>query len=171
MALFLPTAAVDKVLDITPKLIHAMKARAIILDVDNTLAIHGSQEPFKGTIEWTRAMRENGIDIIIMSNNFKRRVAPFAAKYGLPFMYLSLKPLPLAYHRAKRKMGVKRSDIVVVGDQVFTDVIGANLSFMKSILLVPTGKEKSMSFAVRRFLETPVRYIIKATKRGKEYFE
>ncbi|NLG93408.1 MAG: YqeG family HAD IIIA-type phosphatase [Clostridiales bacterium] len=171
MALFLPTAAVDKVLDITPELIRAMKARAIILDVDNTLAVHGSQEPFEGTIEWTRTMRENGIDIIIMSNNFKRRVAPFAAKYGLPFMYLSLKPLPLAYHRAIRRMGVKHSEVVVVGDQVFTDVIGANLSFMKSILLVPTGKEQSISFAIRRFLETPIRYIVKATKRGKEYFE
>lgn len=171
MALFLPTVAVDKVTDITPKLIRSMKARALILDVDNTLAIHGSPVPFEGTVEWTRHMRENGISIIIMSNNFKRRVEPFAAKYGLPCLSLSLKPIPLGYFRAIRKMGVKRSEVVVVGDQIFTDVIGSNLSFMKSILLVPTGKEKSFSFKIRRGLEKPIRYIIKATGRGKKYFD
>ena len=171
MALLLPTVAVDKVTDITPKLIRAMNARAIILDVDNTLAIHGSQVPFEGTIEWTRKMLENGISIIIMSNNFKKRVEPFAAKYGLPFLSLSLKPLPVAYYRAIHQMGVKRKEVVVVGDQVFTDVIGSNLAFMKSILLVPTGKEKSFSFAIRRSMEKPIRYIIKATGRGKKYFD
>ena len=171
MALFLPTVAVDKVTDITPELIKNMKASAIILDVDNTLAVHGSQIPFKGTIEWTRSMRKNDINILIMSNNFKKRVEPFEAQYGLPFMYLSLKPLPLGYFRAIYKMGVKRKDVVVVGDQIFTDVIGSNLAFMKSILLVPTGKEKSMSFLIRRSLEKPIRYIIKATNRGKKYFK
>nr|WP_319488003.1 YqeG family HAD IIIA-type phosphatase [uncultured Caproiciproducens sp.] len=171
MALFLPTVAVDKVTDITPELIRAMKVRAIILDVDNTLAVHGSQVPFDGTIEWSQFMLENGISIIIMSNNFRKRVEPFAAKYGLPFMSLSLKPIPFAYYRAIRKMGVKRKEVVVVGDQVFTDVIGSNLSFMKSILLVPMGKEKSFSFAIRRGLEKPIRYIIKATGRGKKYFD
>ncbi len=171
MALFLPTAAVDKVTDITPELIRAMKANSVILDVDNTLAIHGSQDPFEGTVEWTQYMRSHNINIIIMSNNSKERVAPFAAKYDLPFMYLSLKPIPIAYHLAVRKMGVRRRDAVVVGDQIFTDVIGANLAFMKSILLVPVGGETSLSFAIRRGLEKPLRQRIIRTKRGRKYFE
>ena len=145
MALFLPTVAVERVTDITPELIRAMKSNSIILDVDNTLAIHGSQNPFAGAVEWTQYMRSHNINIIIMSNNSKKRVAPFAAKFDLPFMYLSLKPIPVAYRFAMRKMGVHRKDVVVVGDQIFTDVVGANLAFMKSILLVPAGKEKSVS--------------------------
>jgi len=171
LALFLPTVAVNRVTDITPKLLHAMKANAIILDVDNTLAMHGSQEPFKGTVDWVRQMRSQNIKIIIVSNNFKKRVAPFAAKYELPFLYLSLKPCPPAYYRAIRKMGVRRTDAVVVGDQIFTDVIGANLSFMKSILLVPVGKEHSFSFFLRRGCEKPLRYLMKVSKRGRKYFD
>jgi len=67
-------------------------------------------------------------------------------------------------------MGVKRTEVVAVGDQVFTDIVGSNLSFMKSILLVPAGKENSFSFKIRRGLEKPIRYIIKAAGRGKKYF-
>ncbi len=171
MALLLPTVALDSVKDITPELIRKMKASAIILDVDNTLAIHGSQTPFEGSVEWASHMRNQNIKIIIVSNNVKKRVAPFAAKYGLPFLCLALKPFPFAYYRAVRRMGVGRKDAVVVGDQIFTDVIGANISFMKSILLVPTGKERSVSFRIRRACEKPLRHLIKVTKRGLKYFD
>lgn len=171
MALFLPTVAVDHVTDITPELIRAMKASAVLLDVDNTLAVHGSQIPLDGSIEWAWRLRNDHIKIIIVSNNFKNRVAPFAQKYDLPFLSLAFKPLPLAYYRAMHKMGVRRKDTVVVGDQIFTDVIGANLSLMKSILLVPTEEEKSFSFFIRRGLEKPLRYLMKVSKRGKKYFD
>lgn len=171
MALLLPTVAVNSVTDITPELICAMNASAIILDVDNTLAVHGSQVPLEGSIDWVKRMRSENIKIIIVSNNLKRRVAPFAAKYDLPFLHLACKPFPPAYFRAVHKMGVRRRDVVVVGDQIFTDVIGANLSFMKSILLVPMAEEGSISFRIRRSVEKPLRYLIKKTGRGAKYFK
>lgn len=169
--MLLPTVAVDKVTDITPELIHAMKANSIILDVDNTLALHGSPEPLEGTVEWVHYMRSKNIHVIIMSNNIKKRVAPFAKKYDLPFLYLSLKPVPVAYHLAARRMGVRPRDAVVVGDQIFTDVIGANLAWMKSILLKPVCKEKSLSFTIRRNLEKPIRDYIKRSKWGSKYLK
>ena len=164
MALLLPTIAVNKVTDITPALVHAIKADSILLDVDNTLAFPGSQEPLEGTIEWANAMKKAGIKIIIMSNNFKKRVQPFVAKYDLPFMSFSLKPLPFAYFHAMKKLKSKREDVVVVGDQVFTDVIGANFSFMKSILLMPAEKETSFSFQIKRKFEKQIRK--KILKKG-----
>lgn len=157
MSLLLPTAAVEKVTDITPEMITRLGAKAIILDVDNTLATHGSPIPLEGTIEWAHAMRRAGVPIVIMSNNFKDRVAPFAAKYDLPFLCVALKPLPFAYWRAARFLKVSLKDAVAVGDQIFTDVIGANLAFMKSILLMPSHLETSLSFRVRRRLEQPLR--------------
>jgi HAD superfamily (subfamily IIIA) phosphatase, TIGR01668 len=171
VALFLPSVAVDKVTDVTPQLIRAMKVRAVILDVDNTLADNGSQIPLQGTLEWAKSMRAQGVEMIIMSNNFRERVAPFAAKFDLPFLCVSMKPLPFAYRRAARKMGVRVRDVVVVGDQIFTDVIGANLAFMKSILLVPVSRETSVSFKIRRALEKPLRRYVKTSQRGKNYFE
>lgn len=170
LALFLPTVVVNRVTDITPKLIRAMKASAIILDVDNTLALDGDPEPLKGTLEWAQHMSSNNIKLIIMSNNIKERVEPFAAQYDLPFITLAFKPLPIAYYRAIRSLGVKRRDTVVVGDQIFTDVFGSNLSFMKSILLMPIRTENSLSFKIRRYLERPIRYLIKKMNRGEKYF-
>lgn len=169
MSLFLPTVSVDRATDITPELIRSLHANTILLDVDNTLALHGSQTPFPGTVAWAQDMRAAGIRLILVSNNFKKRVAPFAAKYGLPFLALSLKPFPAAYHRAVRQLGAEPAEAVVVGDQIFTDVFGANWAGMKSILLVPADMEQSLSFRVRRALEKPIREKIKNSGCGKKY--
>lgn len=167
LALFQPTAAVERVTDITPELVRSMQANAVLLDVDNTLAMHGSQTPFPGTVEWAGRMQKSGISIMIMSNNFKERVAPFAALYGLPFISMALKPLPAAYRRAIRKLGAERKETVAVGDQIFTDVAGANLARVKSILLSPAMEETSLSFRIRRFLEKPIREKIAKRKSGE----
>lgn len=169
MSLFLPTVSVKRVTDITEDLIRGMRANSILLDVDNTLAPHGSQIPFPGTVEWAHRLRGAGIRIIILSNNFRKRVEPFARQYGLPFLSLSLKPLPAAYHRAVRRLGISAEEAVVVGDQIFTDVAGANLAGIKSILLVPVGRESSWSFRLRRSLEKPIRRKIEESGTGREY--
>lgn len=157
MALLQPTVSVERVTDITPELIRAMGVDAVLLDVDNTLARHGSQEPFAGSIAWTHQLRQAGFKVIIVSNNSRRRVAPFAKKYGLPFLCRAYKPLPRGYRRAAELLGAQHGRSVVIGDQVFTDIVGANLSGMKSILLVPEQEEHSLSFRLRRRLERPVR--------------
>ena len=167
MALLLPTIAVENVLDVTPAMLTALEVDTILLDVDNTLAYHGSQEPFPGTVEWSHEMRRQGFRVMILSNNFAKRVAPFAAKYDLPFLSFSIKPFPIAYLRAIRKLGAKREKTVVIGDQVFTDVVGANLSRMKSVLLTPRGAEKGFSIRIRRALEKPVRRRL-AQRQGKK---
>lgn len=171
MSVVLPTIALDKVTDIDPWLIRRMNASALLVDVDNTLAPHGSQTPFPGTLEWAERMRSSGIQILLMSNNFKKRVKPFAAQYGLPFLSLSLKPFPLSYWRALRKLHVDRARAVAVGDQVFTDVIGANLFRLKSILLVPREGKETLSIRIRRALERPIREKIKTLRVGEEYLK
>ena len=77
MAVLLPTLAVKHVTDITPEMLHVMKVKGMILDVDNTLSRHGCPIPFEGSIEWTHEMRAAGIKVIIVSNNFKKRVSEF----------------------------------------------------------------------------------------------
>lgn len=168
MALFFPTAALETLLDVTPELLRKMDVDTILLDVDNTMAFHGSQEPFPGTVEWSRQMRKKGFRMMILSNNFAKRVAPFAAQYDLPFLAFSVKPFPLAYFRAIRKLGAEQSKTVIIGDQVFTDVVGANLSRMKSILLTPRGEEKGVSIWLRRVMERPVRrrFVQHSEKKG-----
>ncbi len=155
--LLLPTVSRNRVTDITPGLLMRMRVRGLLLDVDNTLALHGSQTPFAGTVEWSRRLRRRGVRMMIISNNFQNRVLPFAAKYGLPFLSMAMKPFPVGYRKAAERLGIPPEETAAVGDQVFTDILGANLAGMKSILLVPAEKEKSVSFRLRRLLERPVR--------------
>lgn len=164
MSLLIPTVSVDNLTDIDIKLLKHFKIESIFLDVDNTIAAHGSQEPFEGTIEWTHKIREQNINIVIISNNFKKRVAPLAKKFDLPFIYLAFKPLPFGFYRAKRLIKSSRANIMVIGDQIFTDVLGANLFHMNSILLSPRTERETLSIFVRRKLEKRIREKIQNNK-------
>ena len=160
MGLFLPSAAVERVIDITPELLRKLGVRGLILDVDNTLAEHGSPQPFAGTIEWSRRMADAGFGLIILSNNTHERVAPFAGRYRIPFLSMCMKPLPFAYWRGARRLGTKCRETAVVGDQIFTR--------MRSILLTPVSEEKSLSFRIRRRLEKGIRRRIRQKGLGPE---
>jgi HAD superfamily phosphatase (TIGR01668 family) len=80
-------------------------------------------------------------------------VEPFAKKIGLDYISLGLKPLPFGYLRAIKKLNVKKSEAAIVGDQIFTDVLGGNLVGMKTILLTPIKLEDSYGFRFKRWLE------------------
>ena len=173
MPLFTPSAAMNHVTDITEPLLRRLGAEALLLDVDNTLAPDGSQKPFPGTVEWTRKISEAGFKIMILSNNFRNRVEPFAKQYGLPYLFMTMKPLPAGYLHAANLLQVRRKKTVVIGDQIFTDILGANLAGMKSILLSPVKVENSFSFRVRRALERPIRRridgeAVKRTNRAED---
>ncbi len=159
MSLLIPTISVNSLTDIDVNLLKNLNIKLVLLDVDNTLASHGSQEPFEGAIEWTYEVRKNNIQIVIVSNNFKSRVAPFAKKFDLPFTCLSFKPFPFCFNRAKKFIkNYQRDKTIVIGDQIFTDILGANLSHMKSILLNPKENDKeTLGISLKRLLEKRIR--------------
>ena len=157
MPFFMPTAGINHVVEISPAFLKQWGIQGVLLDVDNTLTRHGDPTPYPGTQAWVSSLQEAGLRVMIDANNTHERVAPFAEKYGLPFCSMALKPLPWGYRRAAKQLGVSPKKCVVIGDQIFTDIIGANLLGMKSILLSPIEEEKSFSFRVRRRLERPFR--------------
>ena len=157
MALFRPTVLGERVTDLTAERLRGMGARALLLDVDNTIATYTGREPAPGALEWARAMTEAGFQVMIVSNNYKRRVSAFAARFGLGYVSFACKPFPFGYLRAKRRMGARAGECAVVGDQIFTDVVGANLCGMRSVLLTPLEEEAGWSFRLRRRLERPLR--------------
>ena len=123
---------------------------------------------FDGAVEWTHMVREAGIGIVIVSNNLKKRVAPFAAKFDLPYVTHGLKPLPWGFNKARRMLGNDSKNVLVVGDQIYTDILGANLAKMKSILLEPVEHGESLSIWFRRWLEKPVRRKIRRLQNRGE---
>lgn len=155
--LLMPTAAVKYVTDISPELIRELGIDAILLDVDNTLAPPASHIAYEGVQEWLDMLKANHIAVVISSNNYRKREKPFSDSVGLECVSMSLKPFPFGFNRAKKKLKEKPQSVLVVGDQIYTDVLGANLAGMKSVLLVPRDEEHGLTIMLRRKLEVNIR--------------
>ena len=145
------------ILDITPEDITKAGARFVLLDTDNTLALHGSQEPIPGIGEWIGTMRKNGIEPIILSNNSRERIEPFAKKLGIPYVYKSAKPLKKGFAIACKKLGADPKETAVIGDQIFTDVMGGKIFGSKVFLTEPLGPETNNFIKFKRIIEKFVR--------------
>lgn len=144
-------------LDITPSFLKENNIKALLLDVDNTLTgEHKSKALRKGAPEWFALMRENGISLMILSNAKSKRAKAFGESIGLPAVGMSAKPLPFGYLKAVKALGVKRSETAMVGDQIFTDILGANALGIKTILVTDITPEKPLSFRIRRALEKKI---------------
>lgn len=149
--------AFRKTVDITPDFLKKHGIKGLILDVDNTLTTHDNPVPADGITEWLENMRNNGIKLIIVSNNHPERVKPFADPLGLDFVSDSGKPLRKGYTAAMKKMGLTQKETAAVGDQLFTDIWGANFAHITSIYVKPIELEGRHKRFIRfkRVLEKP----------------
>ena len=144
-------------LDITPEFLKENGIKALLLDVDNTLTgAHKSKVLRDGAEEWFELMRENNIGLVILSNALTHRAKAFADAIGLDFVGLSAKPLPFGYLKALKKLGLKKREVAMVGDQIFTDTLGANLLGIKTCLVTDITPETPLSFRIRRRLEKKI---------------
>lgn len=151
-----PKIKLDKITDINENILKKYGITALILDVDNTLSTHHGQVLTDGLENWLKEMANAGIELMILSNSRRFRIEPFAAKINLKFISMGLKPLPFGFFRAAKQLNIKRKNIAIVGDQIFTDVLGGNLAGVKTILLTPIKLEDSWGFRFKRALERVV---------------
>lgn len=148
-----PNIKLHGITDITVELLNEYNIKALLLDVDNTMSTHHGTTLTDGLMEWISKMQAGGIKLMVLSNSKRFRIEPFAARIGLPFISLGCKPLPTGYLRGVKRLGEKRKNVAIVGDQIFTDILGGNVVGIKSILLTPIKFEDGWSFKVRRKLE------------------
>ena len=157
MALFFPTLYRRRITDVTAEDLHRLDVKALLLDVDNTLTTHDAPDLTDEVKSWLAERQAEGFVLLIVSNNREERVAPFAEKIGLPYYAHARKPLPFGFRAAARQAGVHRKQCVVIGDQIFTDMLGANLAGISSILLEPIQMETQQKFIVfKRKIEKPM---------------
>lgn len=148
-----PHIKLHRVTDVTLELLEKNNIKGILLDVDNTLSTHHGEELVEGLEDWISLMKKSGIKLLVLSNSKEKRVAPFAQKIGLDYVSLGLKPLPFKFFLASKKLGLRRKEIAIVGDQLFTDSLGGHISGVKTIILDPVLLETGWSFRLRRRLE------------------
>lgn len=159
-----PRARFEKVTDIKAEFLLKNGIKGIILDVDNTL-IDLKANPIDGIVEWCDSLKENNIKVCIASNSSKvDKISRIAKSLDIPFVYLSWKPCLKGLKKAKKILNLDSKEIAEVGDQLFTDVIGANRMKMFSILTTPIENEKDFVNLVKRSIEKVFIKNIKFTK-------
>lgn len=164
--LFKADFAFWRVTEITPEFLIKNNIRGLLLDLDNTLTTHDNPVPGEGVTEWLDSMRSAGIKMVIVSNNHPPRVKPFADMLGLDFVCEGKKPLSSGFNRAQKRMGIPFSQLAVVGDQIFTDMLGANLKRVRGIFVYPIEHEKTKFFKLKRWAEKP--FLPKITKKQED---
>ena len=149
-----PNFIINVITDISVDFLKQNNITALLLDVDNTLSIaHANKTLREGVLEWLDDMKQGDIKLMILSNAKKNRAKLFADSIGLDVVGLAAKPLPFGYIKAAKKLNNKHKNTAIVGDQVFTDVLGGKLSGIKTILVTNITPEDSLSFRIRRKIE------------------
>ena len=151
--LITPEYVFKDVTHITPEFLAGKGIRALVLDIDNTLTTHNNPIPEPQVAQWLEDNRRAGIRMIVLSNNHPERGRPFAQALGLEFIADGAKPLKKGYQRCSQALGLPCEQLCMVGDQIFTDILGANLCGMRSVLLDPLSPDPSATVRFKRSLE------------------
>ncbi|MBM7701446.1 YqeG family HAD IIIA-type phosphatase [Metabacillus iocasae] len=150
---FLPNEHVKSIFHITPQMLKDKGVKGIITDLDNTLVEWDRPEATPELIEWFKVMQESGIKVTIVSNNVEKRVRLFSDPIGIPFVYEAKKPMRRAFRRAIKDMSLQNDEVVVIGDQLLTDVLGGNRLGLYTILVVPVAQTDGFVTKFNRRME------------------
>lgn len=167
-----PNIYLNKVEDITIQTLIKNKIKLLILDVDNTL-IDYYKNLSENVINWAKEMKGQGIKLYILSNtNNEEKVKEVAKKLEVKYKHFAMKPLKRGFRYVQKETNIKPENIAVVGDQIFTDVIGGNRSKMFTILVDPIDKKKEYWYtAWKRPIENKIKnkYKTKEEKNKNVY--
>jgi len=153
---FLPNDYVKSIFEITPQFLKERNVEGIITDLDNTLVEWDRPLATPELTEWFKTMKENGIQMVIVSNNSEKRVQAFADPLNIPYIYKAQKPIGRAFRKALDMLKLPKEKVVVIGDQLLTDILGGNRSGFHTILVVPVTQTDGLGTRINRKIERQI---------------
>lgn len=161
-----PTWTINSIYSIKGQDLLKHGYRAVIVDLDNTLIAWNQWEHTVEMAEWMIDLRQAGVKVYLLSNNNHSRVAKVADPLEVPFTAGALKPLSKNFKLAVDHLTTPNENIVVIGDQVMTDVIGANRFGLDVILVKPIAQNDNIYTWLNRSLEKVALKIVKIDRKG-----
>lgn len=167
---FYPTEYLRSVYEIDFDKLYENGVRGVLFDIDNTLVPHGLPADDRARKLFTH-LRELGIGTCLISNNRLGRVKSFADAVGAAYIEDAHKPSVRGYQNAMERIGCTKENTVFVGDQLFTDVYGANRAGIPTILVKPIHPKEEIQIVLKRYLERVVLFFYRRYKRkvGEKY--
>lgn len=156
----IPRGVYPSIAHISPQALAARGIKLVLADLDNTLVPYKVTQPSPELIAWKEALRASGIELFLLSNSRKPgRAKAFAEQLGIPYQGHSGKPKKAGYLKAMERMGVVPEETVMVGDQIFTDTLGANNAGVTPLLVRPIRLAGNPGRYIRYAVETPFRLL------------
>jgi uncharacterized protein len=149
----IPSLHVYSIYDIDFDALKRRGVKGIITDLDNTLIEWDRPNATPKLMEWFKKLKDEGLKIIIVSNNNRIRVSRFADPLGIPYIHAARKPKRTPFQDAIKLLGLAPEEMVVIGDQLFTDVLGGNRFGLYTILVVPVAQTDGLLTRFNRQLE------------------
>lgn len=156
----IPGCVLDSIYELTPEALSAPGIRLILADLDNTLAPYEESVPSPALRQWKETLEAAGIALFVVSNSRKSRRCPdFCEALGIPYVRHAGKPGTRGFREALARAGVPADRAVMVGDQIFTDILGANRAGIATVLVKPMAWGKNPGRFLRYAAETPFRLL------------
>ena len=161
-SLLCPNLIVDSLHDIDTAKLSNNGISGIVFDLDNTIIPWDSPSMGQKETDFIKNLLDSGLKICLLSNNRNHRVSEIANAFGIPFIARAYKPAKSGFRRAAEIMRLKPNEIAVIGDQLYTDILGGNRLGMFTIWVTPLSSREFIGTKVTRQLEKITVRILKA---------
>ena len=131
----LPTIITDALTDLTPEILGQRNIRLLMLDFDNTIVPYTTSTPTPEMSAWLTDMAASDIQLCVVSNSRNDRVRVFCETYGIDCITHARKPFAKGIRQCLNRYGIDKKQAALVGDQIYTDTLGANSTGVRSILV------------------------------------
>lgn len=157
---FTPTFMVERIYDLTVDDLKKRGITTVLADLDNTLLAWNNPEGTPELREWLKSLRDEGIELIVISNNTTKRVAKAVAPLNVKFVSWSLKPLPRGILHVLKTHDLTKEEVIMVGDQMLTDVWAAHSAGIRSVLVKRLVESDMWQTWINRAIEKQVKKVV-----------
>lgn len=151
--LFRPRYTIDTIYHLNTEQLRQMDIKAVFSDLDNTLLAWNEFETAKRMGELNQSLARAGIKLVVISNNNAERIGKALNPYQIDFVAQARKPLPFAITKKREEMGLTDSQVMMVGDQLITDIQAGNLAKVETVLVKPLVETDKWNTRINRFFE------------------
>jgi len=153
--LFVPDSMYSDIYEISAELLTKLGKKGVIFDIDNTVAPYEILRPTKKMMDYFASLEEAGISVAFVSNNKNDRASVFNEDLGYFCVPDAAKPLPKGIKRCVRHLGLPEKEMLLIGDQIFTDCLAAHLAGLDFYMVKPIKDTNTPLFKLKRFFEKP----------------
>lgn len=163
--LFRPRYTINTIYNLDPEQLKKMGIKAVFSDLDNTLLAWNQAQTAQEMDQLNKKLAKEGIKLVVISNNNAQRIGKVLDPYHIDFIAKARKPLPLGINKELKVLNLKPDQVLMVGDQLITDMQAGNLAGVKTVLVKPLVETDKWNTRINRFFEKIIYFFLNLKKK------